>query len=132
MLFMFDLELVKDMLSNVVWSLEQIAKRSQSISSSEDFIKDDAGHEKLDSICMQLITIGEALKQIDKLTDDKLLPRYPGVDWKKAKGMRDFISHHYFDIDHEVVFTVCHEHIPIMTKVIRSILKDIEEGNYQG
>ena len=131
MSFMYDRELVIEMLRNIVWSLEQITKRFQSIRYSEDFIKDDAGHEKLDSICMQLITIGEALKQIDKITEGTLLARYPRVDWKKAKGMRDFISHHYFDIDHEVVFTVCQEHIPTMTEVIRSILKDMEEGNFQ-
>ncbi len=78
------------------------------------------------------VTIGEALKQIDKITEDALLPHYPSVDWKKAKGMRDFISHHYFDIDHEVVFTVCQEHIPTMTGVIRSILKDLEKENREG
>lgn len=27
-------------------------------------------------------------------------------------GMRDIITHHYFDIDSETVFTVCDEHIP--------------------
>lgn len=95
MSFMYDKELVISILKNILWSLEQITKRSQSIQSSKDFLKDDLGLEKLDSICMQLINIGEALKQIDKLTDAKLLARYPEIDWKKAKGMRDIITHHY-------------------------------------
>lgn len=82
---------------------------------SEDFIRDDAGREKLDGICTQLINIGEALKQIDKITDGGLLSLYYDVGWKKAKGMRDFITHHYFDVDHEVVFMVCKEHISGMT-----------------
>jgi len=38
--------------------------------------------EKLDSICMQLIAIGEGFKNLDKVTDHSLLPRYPEVDWK--------------------------------------------------
>lgn len=126
---MYDVELAIEILRSIGWSLDQIAKRFQPIVFSEDFVRDDAGREKLDGICMQLITIGEALKQIDKITSDALLQCYPGVDWKKAKGMRDFISHHYFDIDHEVVFTVCKEHIPVMTEVIRSILKDLEKEN---
>lgn len=99
----------------------------QSIQSSDDFITDDGGLEKLDSICMQLINIGDALKQIDKLTDKKLLVNYPDIDWKKAKGMRDIITHHYFDIDAETVFTVCSERMPEMKSVIEKILHDLEQ-----
>jgi len=39
--------------------------------------------EKLDAICMQLIAIGEALKNLDRITADALLLKYPQVDWKK-------------------------------------------------
>lgn len=122
---MFDKELVVDILKNITWSIEQITRRFQSIRASGDFVRDDLGLEKLDSICMQMINIGEALKQIDKLTEGKLLVNYPDVDWKKAKGMRDIITHHYFDIDAETVFTVCSEHIPQMNKVIKMILDDL-------
>jgi len=125
--FMYDKELVIDILKNIAWAIDQISKRFQAIRSSEDFIKDDFGIEKLDSICMQLINIGEALKQIDKLTDAKLLAKYPEIDWKKAKGMRDIISHHYFDIDAETVFTVCAEHVPAMKEVIIKITNNLKE-----
>ncbi|MCP4268623.1 MAG: DUF86 domain-containing protein [Candidatus Brocadiaceae bacterium] len=123
---MYDKELVLDILKNIVWSLDQINRRYQVIESSDDFIKDDVGLEKLDSICMQLINIGGALKQIDKLTEAKLLANYPEIDWKKAKGMRDIITHHYFDIDSETVFVVCSEHIPEMRRVIKKIIEDLE------
>jgi len=105
-LFMSDKELILSIFKNIAWSLEQIMKRFQSIQSSEDFLKDDIGLEKLDSICMQLINTGEALKEIDKLTGGSLLLNYPAIDWKKAKGLRDIITHHYFDIDAETVFVV--------------------------
>jgi uncharacterized protein with HEPN domain len=91
-----------------------------------DFLKDDPGIEKLDSICMQLINTGEALKEIDKLTEGSLLSNYPDIDWKKAKGMRDIITHHYFDIDAETVFVVCKERISEMQKVIQKIVADLE------
>jgi len=123
---MFDKDLIVETIKNIAWSLEQISKRFQAINSSDDFVKDDIGTEKLDSICMQLINIGEGLKYIDKLTDAKLLAEYPDIDWKKAKGMRDIITHHYFDIDAETIYIVCSEHIPKMRKVIRKILDDIE------
>ena len=89
---MYDRELVIEILKSINWSLEQVTKRFQTIQSSGDFIKDDVGLEKLDSICMQLISIGEALKQIDKLTNSKLLSNCPDIDWKKAKGIRDIYT----------------------------------------
>ncbi len=121
----YDKELVDDIFKNILWAIDQIQKRFQSIKSSDDFLRDDAGLEKLDSICMQLINIGEALKQVDKLTDQQLLKKYGEIEWNKIMGMRDIITHHYFDIDSEVVFTVCSEHLPEFRKVIEKIKTDI-------
>ena len=123
---MYDKELVIEIFKNISWSLDQISKRFQAIQSSHDFIKDDVGLEKLDSICMQLINIGEALKQIDKLTQAKFLQDYPEIDWKKVKGMRDIITHHYFDVDAETIYTVCSEHIPGIRGAIDKILADLQ------
>jgi uncharacterized protein with HEPN domain len=75
---------------------------------------------------MQLINTGEALKEIDKLTEGSLLSNYLDIDWKKAKEMRDIITHHYFDIDAETVFVVCKERIPEMQKVIQKVLAVLE------
>jgi uncharacterized protein with HEPN domain len=124
---MFEKGIIFAILKSIAWSLSQIAKRFEPIYSSSDFQRDDAGSEKLDSICMQLINIGEALKQLDKLTAGKLLANYPEIDWKKAKGLRDIIAHHYFDIDAETVYVVCSEHVPEMKRAIEKMLKDVEQ-----
>lgn len=75
---------------------------------------------------MQLINIGEALKQIDKVAGPEFLEKFNGIDWKKAKGMRDIITHHYFDIDAEIVFSVCSEHLPEMEIIVSQILEDLQ------
>ncbi len=62
---MYDSELVKDIMQNILWSIDQIGKRFRMIKNSDDFLNNDEGLQKLDSICMQLINIGEALKLID-------------------------------------------------------------------
>jgi uncharacterized protein with HEPN domain len=126
---MFDRELVLADLTNILWALDQISKRFAVISSAEDFIRDDTGLEKLDSICMQLINIGEVLKQIDKLTAGELLAHYSEVDWKKVKGLRDIITHHYFDVDAETIFSVCSVHLAPLRKqicIIKSCLEEME------
>ncbi len=122
---MFDKSLVGEILQNISWSIERIFLRSEKFLSYEQFLDDEGGLEKLDSICMQLINIGEALKQIDKITDDRLLKRYSEVDWKSAKGMRDVITHHYFDIDAEVVFNVIQNKLPEMKDTIHKILNGL-------
>ena len=80
--------------------------------------------EKLDAICMQLIAIGESLKNLDKVTGGNLLGLYPQVDWKKAMGLRDIITHHYFDINAEAIFNVCQTKIPLLKRVILQIITD--------
>jgi uncharacterized protein with HEPN domain len=115
---MFDKELAREILSQVLTAANRIERRSTGIESPDDFLASDEGLDKLDAICMMLIAIGENLKNLDKITEGTLLTRYPEVDWKGAKGMRDIISHHYFDLNAEVVFTICRERIPSLIKAI--------------
>ena len=124
---MYDKDLVLGVLRQIANSINVILKRFSSIESPDDFVRDEKGLEKLDSICMQLIAIGEALKKIDKVTEGTLLIKYPQVEWDKAKKMRDIIAHHYFDIDEEVVFTVCQKHLPVMLKAVEKIIEDVEK-----
>ena len=104
-------------------------KRFSKIKEPDDFVESEEGLEKLDSICMQLIAIGESLKQIDKITEGEYLVNYPQVEWDKAKKMRDIIAHHYFDIDEEIVFNVCQKHLPLMLDVIQKMISDLETEN---
>ena len=41
---------------------------------------------------MKLIAVCESLKNIDHITDKTLLANYPQAEWRKIKGIRDFIS----------------------------------------
>ena len=78
---------------------------------------------------MQLIAIGESLKNLDKVTDNSLLRRYPGIDWKKIKGMRDIISHHYFDVDADLIYDVCANHIAKLGENIQKMINDLRPPN---
>ena len=89
---MHDKELVLEVLNQIKEAATKISSRFQTIRQVSDFSDNDAGVEKMDAICMMLIVIGESLKNLDKITDGELLPQYPEVDWKKAKGMRDILT----------------------------------------
>lgn len=123
---MYDKELVLEILSQIYQSTQTILKRFEPIKSADDFTNSDAGKEKLDAICMQLIAIGESLKNLDKVTDNTLLPRYPQIEWKKAKSLRDIISHHYFDLNEEAIYEVCKNHIDSLKHTINLIIKELK------
>lgn len=124
--FLFDTELAIEILTQVHRAGTLVLQRFESIQNPDDFYNSESGHEKLDAICMQLIVIGESLKNLDKITNSQLLVKYPQIIWKNVKGMRDIISHHYFDLDAEAVYQVCHAHIPQLIAVIEQMLRDLE------
>ncbi len=121
---MYDKQLVLEILKQIQKAVQMIQEQFKPIKSVTNFTDSMNGMEKLNSICMLLIAIGEALKNLDKVTDKSLLTNYPQVDWKKAKAMRDIISHHYFEVDAEVIFDVCQTRIGEMEEVISQIIKD--------
>jgi uncharacterized protein with HEPN domain len=93
---MSDPQLVHQILANVAVAIERIERRFAGIERAEDFLDSDDGIDRLDGITMMLIAIGEQLKQLDGVAQLDLAQRFPDVDWKGAKGIRDFLSHHYF------------------------------------
>jgi len=124
---MFDKDLVLSILQQIDEALEKIRSRSEQIHSADDFTDSPSGMEKLDSICMLFIAIGEALKNIDKITGGSLLSQYPETDWKGAIGFRDIIAHHYFDIDAEEVFWICSHELAALSATIKKIMADLRK-----
>lgn len=100
-----------------------ITYRFNKIKTSADFIIDNDGLEVLDSISMRLQFIGESLKKVEKL-NKKILEKYPETDWNKIINLRDFISHHYDMLNHEIIFDICCNHIPALKNKIIEMLCD--------
>ena len=125
-LFMYDKALAKEILQQIHHSIEIISQRFEPIKNIADFTNSPSGMEKLDSICMQLIVIGEGLKNFDKVTSKSILPQYHQVEWKKVKGLRDIITHHYFDINAEAIYDICENKLTMLMQTIDKILEDIK------
>jgi len=122
---MYDKELVLEIMKQIYKAAQTILQRFEPVKEVNYFTDSSAGMEKLDSICMLLIAIGEALKNLYKITNNKLLAKYPQVNWKNAKGMRDIISHHYFQTDADVIFNVCKTHIRELAQTINTMIEDL-------
>ena len=96
---MFDTELVAEILNQILVAAYRIERRFVSIGRADDFLESNEGLDRLDAIAMMLITIGESLRNLEKRAGDTLLKRYPEVDWKGAKGLRNILSHNYFGVN---------------------------------
>jgi uncharacterized protein with HEPN domain len=117
--------LVKEILSQIQTAIETIKFRFKPVDSVDYFLDTPEGQEKLDSLCMLFIAIGESLKNIDKLTDKQLLQKYDGIDWKAIKGMRDVLSHHYFDMNAEAIYNVCEDELDMLEDAIARMLEEL-------
>jgi len=119
--------IVRDLLCEIEKSIEMIIKRVINIKTYDDFLINDENIAILDSVSMRLLAIGEGFKQIDKLTDKILSEKYPNIDWKSIKGMRDILSHHYFDIDAEIIYETCQNQLQDLLFVVQEYKRIIEE-----
>ena len=93
---MSDTSLLRERLESVLEAVERIPRRFAGIRSAADFLRDEEGQDRLDAICMMLIAVGEAFKQIDRKTKGRLLARYPEIERVGVKSVRDVIAHGYF------------------------------------
>ena len=125
--YTFDKEIALDSLKKIKAMLELITKRTKVVKTPDDFLRSPSGMMRLDAICMNLIALGETVKGLDKQTNAQLLKNYPDVYWRGVMGMRDKISHHYFEIDTDVVFRTLEEDIPKMKPVVEKMIVDLRK-----
>lgn len=122
---MSDRDPLGEQLESILEALERIPRRFAGIERPEDFSHSEAGMDRLDSICMILIAVGEAFRKIDRKTDGTLLSRYPEIDWPGVRGVRDAMAHGYFDIDAEEVYGICRDDIPQLIDTVRRMIEGL-------
>ena len=123
---MYDKDIVKDILIQIDVALDKILIRSAKISDAAYLSDSEEGMEKLDGICMLFIGVAESLKDIDKITNGELLPRYPKIDWIGVKGFWDIVVYRHFDIDAELVYWICTHELRPLSDTIKAMLREFE------
>ena len=117
----------QELLKFILSSIEMIKKRFIGIKSSDDFIHNDDGMMKLDSISMRLQSIGEALKNIDKRDRKFLLEVADKTYWSNIIKAREIITHHYIDIDSETIFMICDEKLDDLESKVSILLDKLKK-----
>lgn len=123
---MYNTRLLTEKLVQIDEALGRIQRRAASVNTVDDFLDSDHGLDMLDSIAMMLIAVGENFKKIDKETDGNLLKDYPNINWTGVKGIRDVLSHQYFNIDAEEIFNICNHELSELRQAVHSMIKSIQ------
>ena len=87
-------------------AIEQLQDWNKDIQNVDDYYSTPDGMKNLAASCMLIEAIGEGVKQIDKLTQSRLLNERPEIPWQDVIGIRNHIAHGYFDIDGDIVLDV--------------------------
>lgn len=112
-------------LRQIRMAIVQLQEWNAEKQSVNDFLISPEGMKDLAASSMLIEAIGEGFKNIDKLTDGKLLPLRPEIPWKEVKGMRDKIAHGYFDIDAALVFEAVKYDLPDLMPAVDFFIKEL-------
>lgn len=107
-------ELVVHTLHHIHSAIIDLREWNKNISSMDELMLSPDGMQKLAGNCMLIQAIGEGFKQIDKRTEGRLLPMRSDIPWRQVIGMRDRISHGYFEIDTDYIDDVIHNDLDIL------------------
>ena len=121
-------ELILNILEDIQDSIEIILQRIKVIDTADDFLKNEYNLTLYDAIVMRLQVIGELIKNA-KNKNQEIFDKHNQVNWDEIIRMRDRISHHYLDLDVEIVFNICKENIPELKNVVDSILTELKKEN---
>ncbi|MGH3478632.1 MAG: HepT-like ribonuclease domain-containing protein [Pseudonocardiaceae bacterium] len=72
-----------------------------------------------DAVRVRLIEIGEAVKGIGP----GVLEREPSIPWSDVAGMRDYLTHRYFDTDHAIVSATVERDLPPLVDAVQRLLE---------
>lgn len=88
----------------------------------DDLMTSAGGMQRLAGNCMLIQAIGEGFKQVDKRTDGELLKLRNDIPWRQIIGMRDRISHGYFEIDIDYIDDVINNDLSILLEATEYLI----------
>lgn len=113
--------LAASVIAQMISLMESLLLRMEAVQSEADLCETESGRLLLDAVCMQFLALGEAVKQLDKLTGFTLQEQVPNQDWKGMMGFRNILAHQYFNIDPRQVLWITREALPALLQNLKQI-----------
>ena len=113
-------EILSEILESVLDSIEIIEDRFADVKSSAYFIESDDGLTLLDSISMRLQHVAETIGKLYRKRPE-FFAAHPSINWDDIIQFRNFISHHYEFLDHEIIYDICSSDMPLLRQAIEEM-----------
>jgi len=109
---------VADYLGHMLDAIQRIEAYAQTVPDQAAFL---SAAIVQDAVIRNLEVIGEAANNV-RTADPGFAVKYPKIPWDLIYGMRNRISHGYFDINLEVVWHTVKDDLPKLHKEIKALL----------
>ncbi len=83
-----------------------------------DYKRFKRDYKTVDAVIRNFEIIGEASRSLSEIIKNK----YPEVPWKEMYYLRNRVLHEYFGVDHEIIWDIAVNHLPVNKFQIDSIL----------
>ncbi len=76
-----------------------------------------------DAVRLRLIEIGEAVTGLS----GELLETEPTIPWKQLVGMRNRLTHRYFDTSHAIVAATVTHDLPLLESAVERLIRRVPD-----
>ena len=106
-------------LQDIVVAVDRIAFYVEDVSRGEF----EADQMRIDAVIRNLQIIGEAVKNIP----DFIRKRAPSIPWQEIAGLRNRVTHVYFDVNIDIIWDVVQSELPTLKIQFQEIIKEANE-----
>jgi len=92
--------------------------------SKEAFLADKRTQQ---AVIMSLVIVGEAATKVMS-SDEDFVQAHPEVPWRSMRGMRNRITHGYFEINLDVVWETVQSALPPLLNQLALARRDVQGG----
>jgi len=118
-------ELLISKLEFIQESVDLIQEWFQDIKQADDYLATSLGKSHLDATLMRLQSIGETVKKISS-EHPSLLKKHGSIEWHEIIRLREIISHHYEQLSHEIIYSICRDNLPALKRAIQAMLAELK------
>jgi uncharacterized protein with HEPN domain len=102
---------------DILTAIDRILEYTQ----NHDFLSFKRDYKTVDAVIRNFEIIGEAAKNIPS----EIKGQYSDVPWDEMYSLRNRISHAYFGVDYEIIWSILTDYLPENKSQIEKISKEI-------